>query len=534
MCVLLLQFVSIYAAYLYDSVLLYARALHDLLYPNGIRNETTHERLVPSEKSLEDIVSNGTRIIESIIKRGSYSSITGANMQLDQNGDSEGNFSVLALQSYNLSVKSFSCPHHMIAVGYFLKQRDYLVSESPQLQPCLTATGGTNCPCLLQEYKLLTPNSKIDWPGGFKPEDEPSCGFNNEACQKDESQKNSIIAAAVLAVLLFCAGVITMSIYRKWKIEQEIEGLLWKIDPDEIHHYFGNDIVNSPSKLSLVSASVTSYESRCGGQVFAATGQYRGVVVRIKELKFSKKKDISRDVMKEMRLLRDIRHDNINSFIGACVEPMRILLVTDYCAKGSLYDIIENEDIKLDSMFIASLVHDLIRGMLYIHNSVLVCHGNLKSSNCVVTSRWMLQVTDFGLNDIRHQAENDSIGEHQYYRSLFWKAPELLRDPSAPAKGSPKGDIYSFAIILYEIIGRRGPFGPTGFEPKEIIERVKRPLLNGEEPFRPDLMLLVEQNTACCEDYVLNCIRDCWAENPENRPDFASIRTRLKKMKDGK
>lgn len=247
---------------------------------------------------------------------------------------------------------------------------------------------------------------------------------------------NSIVAAGVLAILLFCAGVITMSIYRKWKIEQEIEGLLWKIDPNEIHHYFGNDIVSSPSKLSLVSASVTSYESRCGGQVFAATGQYRGVVVRIKELKFSKKRDISRDVMKEMRLLRDIRHDNINSFIGACVEPMRILLVTDYCAKGSLYDIIENEDIKLDQMFIASLVHDLIRGMMYIHNSVLFCHGNLKSSNCVVTSRWMLQVTDFGLNEIRHCAENDSIGEHQYYRNLFWKAPELLRDPSAPVKGN--------------------------------------------------------------------------------------------------
>ena len=88
-------------------------------------------------------------------------------------------------------------------------------------------------------------------------------------------------------------------------------------------------------QLSLVSA--TSFESRCGAQVFAATGQYKGVMVRIKELKFSKKKDIARDVMKEMRVLRDIRHDNINSFIGACLEPMRVLIITDYCAKGSLY-----------------------------------------------------------------------------------------------------------------------------------------------------------------------------------------------------
>jgi guanylate cyclase len=127
--------------------------------------------------------------------------------------------------------------------------------------------------------------------------------------------------------------------------------------------------------------SAASYGSRY--QVWTTTGRFRGGIIRVKELKFSKKRDMSRELMKEFRTLRDLRHDNINSFIGkplalslslshelirknnkisgACVEPMRILLVTDYCAKGSLYDIIENEDIKLDNLFIASLINDLIK-----------------------------------------------------------------------------------------------------------------------------------------------------------------------------
>ena len=60
--------------------------------------------------------------------------------------------------------------------------------------------------------------SRIDWPKGFKPLDEPLCGYDGEKCKS--SQGRTEIAAGVLGGLLAVAVILTFSLYRKWKIEQ--------------------------------------------------------------------------------------------------------------------------------------------------------------------------------------------------------------------------------------------------------------------------------------------------------------------------
>ena len=101
------------------------------------------------------------------------------------------------------------------------------------------------------------PSEAMDWPGKNKPEAEPGCGFLNEHCPKDDSHYGSIVAAISLGMLLFCTSVITVSMYRKWKIEQEIEGLLWKIEPHEIIGYSHDNMMSSPSKVS--ARAITHY-----------------------------------------------------------------------------------------------------------------------------------------------------------------------------------------------------------------------------------------------------------------------------------
>lgn len=57
----------------------------------------------------------------------------------------------------------------------------------------------------------------------------------------------------------------------------------------------------------------------------------------------------------------------------------------------------------------------LHQGMNYLHNSYFGCHGNLKSSNCVVDSRFVLKITDYGLASFRSSCENDD--SHALYAS---------------------------------------------------------------------------------------------------------------------
>ena len=86
---------------------------------------------------------------------------------------------------------------------------------------------------------------------------------------------------------------------------------------------------------------------------------------------------------------------------------------------------------------------------------------------------------------------------------LLWTAPELLRmDNRSFGRGSQKGDVYSFGIILYEIYGRSGPYGDTAMTNDKIVESVRQP--NGIELMRPDLEMLEETELDySCPEYVM-------------------------------
>ncbi|KAJ6216007.1 hypothetical protein RDWZM_010507 [Blomia tropicalis] len=259
-------------------------------------------------------------------------------------------------------------------------------------------------------------------------------------------------------------------------------------------------------------------------------GIYKGSKVFIKHLNI-KHLTVNRENLIELKQLKDLAHENLIRFVGICADDQHISILTEYCEKGNLRDLLDNEGIRIDWPFRYSLINDIVEGMLFIHESTLNMHGALKSTNCVIDSRLVVKLTDFGLKTLRNLSKQNS-GPVQY-KSLLWTAPEHLRQRKPELHGSPKGDVYSFAIVLQEIITRSGPFetvkvvGGDGkfsvvsLDPQFIIQQLK---LGGCTPYRPN----VDQNE--CLPELTELLTQCWDEVPANRPSFQSIKSTIGKI----
>ena len=236
------------------------------------------------------------------------------------------------------------------------------------------------------------------------------------------------------------------------------------------------------------------------------------------------------DVVVAHLQMRDFSHDNLVRFIGICKQEPNLAIVTELATRGSLCDMLQNESIKIDWIFKYSIISDIVEGMSFLHSTSLKFHGRLRSSNCVVDSRFMVKIINYGLRSLASQTNRRSDDPAFDPRTLLWTAPEHLREQEPGLSGSAKGDVFSFAILLQEIISRCGAYENSSgrtkrhLGPEEILDRLK---MGCVPPYRPD----VAPDEAPPE--LIDLMHACWAEDPNARPDFSTIKPRLKRITKG-
>uniref|UniRef100_A0A3P9JKY4 Guanylate cyclase n=1 Tax=Oryzias latipes TaxID=8090 RepID=A0A3P9JKY4_ORYLA len=375
---------------------------------------------------------------------------------------------------------------------------------------------------------VLQKGLNFQWPGGSPPLEVPECGFKNDnpACLTSTVTMHQMVAMVICFIFVIII-TITIFIYRKLKLENELAAQLWRVSWVDIQMSNLDKVLRRACSRLTISMKGSNYGSLMtmegNLQIYTKTGYYKGNLVAIKYIN-KKRIELTRNVLFELKHMRDVHNEHLTRFIGACVDPPNMCIITEYCPRGSLQDLMESESMTLDWMFRYSLINDIVKGMTFLHNSVIFSHGNLKSSNCVVDSRFVLKITDYGLQSLRTSSCPEDT--HAYYARKLWTAPELLRTEDPPLCGTQKGDVYSFGIILQELALLKGVFyiDTHTLIPKEIIQGVVR---GGVPLLRPSLCFHSHSE----ELGVL--MQRCWCEEPGERPDFNAIKILLRKQHRG-
>ena len=238
------------------------------------------------------------------------------------------------------------------------------------------------------------------------------------------------------------------------------------------------------------------------GTVCVARHRLNGWTVALKEITGAASPE---DCLNEIRTLRKCDDRFLLIMQGIGFKPF--MIVTEYMPFGSLWD----HRTELNSNQQTIIAIGIAHGMRYLHSRNIM-HRDLKSPNILLDSWLWPKVADFGLSKIMtdRESENSEVG------TLHWMAPEIF--DSRQGYGLPV-DVYAYGMILYEMLMERLPFselaGPKG---EHDAAAIKRAVLAGERP-KIDL----DPETAVDAIPIVSLIKDCWKQDPKERPSFETI-----------
>ncbi|XP_073674285.1 kinase suppressor of Ras 1 isoform X2 [Garra rufa] len=251
-------------------------------------------------------------------------------------------------------------------------------------------------------------------------------------------------------------------------------------------------------------------------------GRWHGeVAVRLLEIDGNNQEHLKL-FKKEVMNYRQTRHENVVLFMGACMNPPHLAIITSFCKGRTLYSVVR--DSKLDINKIRQIAQEIVKGMGYLHAKGIV-HKDLKSKNVFYDSNKVV-ITDFGLFGMSGVVQEDRReNELKLPRGwIYYLAPEIVQEIGPGIQEdclpfSKAADVYAFGTIWYELQAKEWP----------IINQPTEVLIYQLGSGKGIRTLLAQKGTSLGKE-VTEILSACWSYKVEDRPTFTQLSDLLEKL----
>ncbi|XP_026062629.1 receptor-interacting serine/threonine-protein kinase 2-like isoform X2 [Carassius auratus] len=231
-------------------------------------------------------------------------------------------------------------------------------------------------------------------------------------------------------------------------------------------------------------------------------------------------------LLKEAEVLHKARFNHIIQIFGVCNEPEFFCIVTEYMTNGSLDELLHEKDMYPAVAWPLRLriLYEIALGVNFLHNMTPpLLHHDLKTQNILMDGEYHVKIADFGLSKWRQLSitKGSSSKPVEMGGTVIYMPPEEY-EPSKNRRADVKYDMYSYAIIMWEVLSRRIPY-EEATNPMQIMFSV----LRGS---RPDTGLDSLSADIPSRETLINLMTCGWTANPDERPSFLNCLIELEPM----
>ncbi|KAL6643751.1 hypothetical protein ACP70R_018517 [Stipagrostis hirtigluma subsp. patula] len=267
----------------------------------------------------------------------------------------------------------------------------------------------------------------------------------------------------------------------------------------------------------------------CGGHGMV----YRGILDDNKEVAIKKSKvkddDSREEFVNEIIILSQINHRNIVRLLGCCLEVDVPMLVYEFISNGTLYDFLHDNErrspVPLDLRL--KIATQSAEALAYIHSSTsrTILHGDVKSLNILLDNECNAKVSDFGASALKPMDKDDFIMFIQ--GTLGYLDPETFVSHHL----TEKSDVYSFAVVLLELMTRKKAIYIDTSNEKQSLSHTfilmfqqskLRDMLDSEIVY-DEVMLVLEK--------LAELVMHCLSPRGDERPTMKEVAERLQMLR---